>query len=93
MPDLSDEEREQLYREKAASRLFSGRVDGNIIVGSIALYLLLALSWACLYLLVLEFYPGSFNGIEEQAWSENMAVATYFSFVTLMSPYPSRKSS
>ncbi len=65
--------------------LFSGVVNLNTIVGSVAIYLLLGLIWACLYLLALEFSATSFNGIEYQGWAENFPEATYFSYVTLTS--------
>lgn len=63
--------------------LFSGRVDSNIIVGSIALYLLLGLIWATIYLVVLEISPTAINGIEYQAWADNFSIVAYFSYVTL----------
>lgn len=65
--------------------LFSGVVNLNTIVGSLAIYLLLGLMWACLYLLALEFSAAAFNGIEYQNWTDNFPVATYFSYVTLTS--------
>ncbi len=63
--------------------LLSGVVNSNIIVGSISIYLLLGLVWATLYLLVLEFVPGSFHGLESKGWEENFSEAVYFSYVTL----------
>jgi voltage-gated potassium channel len=63
--------------------LFSGRVDSNIIVGSIAIFLLLGLIWATLYLIAMEFSSGAFNGMPAKNWVENFPVACYFSFVTL----------
>lgn len=65
--------------------LLSGRVDGNSIVGSVAVYLLLGLIWATLYLLVLEFVPDSFNGLEHIDWAKNFGNALYFSYVTVTS--------
>ncbi len=63
--------------------LLTGSVDINKIVGSIALYLLLGLIWSIIYTILLEFLPGSFNGIETKHWYDNMRNTTYFSFVTL----------
>ena len=63
--------------------LFSGNIDRNIIVGSVAIYLLLGLIWSILYLLALELSPGAFNGIVKQDWTENFPISTYFSYVTL----------
>jgi hypothetical protein len=69
----------------SASRqvLLSGRVTTNVIVGSVAIYLLLGLVWAMLYLLLLEFQPDAFHGIQGSDWGERFADVAYFSFVTL----------
>jgi hypothetical protein len=63
--------------------LFTGYIDSNKIVGSIAIYLLLGLIWALLYLLTMEFSPAVFNGIEAGSWEDNYSDVVYFSFVTL----------
>ena len=63
--------------------LFTGAVDGNKIVGAICIYMLLAMIWAMLYLLIAEALPGSFNGVPQAPWLENFSTATYFSFVTI----------
>ena len=63
--------------------LFTGAVDGNKIVGAICIYMLLALVWAMLYLLIAEALPGSFNGVPQAPWLENFSTAIYFSFVTI----------
>ena len=63
--------------------LLHGEVDGNKIIGAVAIYLLLGLIWALLYLLALEFSPTAFNGIEYRHWQDNFSTATYFSYVTL----------
>ncbi|MBY5992457.1 potassium channel family protein [Ferrimonas balearica] len=63
--------------------LFTGRITGNKVIGSLALFLLLGLIWAILYLLILELSPAAFNGIEAKAWPDNFNRAVYFSFVTL----------
>lgn len=65
--------------------LFSGAVDFNTIIGALAVYLLIGLIWAVLYLLTLEFFPLAFNGIERENWSDNFSNAAYFSFVTMTS--------
>lgn len=69
----------------SASRrvLLRGHIDTNKIVGGIAIYLLLGLIWAMLYLISLEFLPGAFNGIEAGRWEDNFFDVVYFSFVTL----------
>ncbi|MCL1050586.1 ion channel [Shewanella abyssi] len=63
--------------------LFSGTVNSNKVVGSIALFLLLGLQWALVYLLVLAFSPNAFTGIEQIPWGQNFSQMAYFSFVTL----------
>jgi voltage-gated potassium channel len=63
--------------------LFTGAIDANKIVGAICIYMLLALIWAMLYLLIAEALPGSFNGLPQAPWLENFSAATYFSFVTI----------
>ncbi|KLV08690.1 MULTISPECIES: potassium channel family protein [Photobacterium] len=63
--------------------LFTGSIDNNKVVGSLALFLLLGLIWAILYLLILEFSPSSFDGLEYQDWGLNFTNVAYFSFVTL----------
>ncbi|MGS0676742.1 potassium channel family protein [Shewanella sp. 0m-4] len=63
--------------------LFSGSVDGNKVVGSIALFLLLGLMWALVYLLILALSPHAFSGIEHSVWGQNFSQMAYFSFVTL----------
>lgn len=58
-------------------------VSGNHIVGSICIYLLMGLTWATLYLLILEIFPSAFNGLEARPWLNNLFNALYFSFITL----------
>ncbi|GLS89587.1 hypothetical protein GCM10007916_06540 [Psychromonas marina] len=63
--------------------LFSGQITTNNIVGSICIFLLLGLIWVVLYLLLAEFIPGAFSGLESKTWQENFPDFIYFSFVTL----------
>jgi voltage-gated potassium channel Kch len=63
--------------------LLTGSVDVNKIVGSVALYILLALIWAIFYTMLLEVSPEAMKGVEAGPWYENMNLMTYFSFVTL----------
>jgi len=63
--------------------LLTGSVDINKIVGSVALYLLLALIWSIFYTMLLEFSPEAMTGVEAGQWVDNMSIMTYFSFVTL----------
>ncbi|ADN77282.1 Ion transport 2 domain protein [Ferrimonas balearica DSM 9799] len=71
---------------KACARqiLFTGGpITGNQVVGSLALFLLLGLVWALIYLVILEFSPEAFSGLEPRPWQDNLNRAIYFSFVTL----------
>ena len=63
--------------------LLTGTVDINIIVGSVALYLLIGLIWSIFYTILLEFSPDALNGIDPGMWYDNYPLTTYFSFVTL----------
>lgn len=63
--------------------LFTGSIDSNKVVGSLALFLLLGLMWAILYLVILEFSAEAFTGMVQLPWGENFSNAAYFSFVTL----------
>jgi len=63
--------------------LFSGRIDGNKIVGAICIYLLIGIMWGLLYLFLAQTIPGAFNGLEQAVWYETFADVASYSFVTL----------
>jgi len=63
--------------------LMTGSSDASKIIGSIAMYLLLGLSWSACYSLVLLFAPDAIRGIPDQSWVDNFSACTYFSFITL----------
>ena len=63
--------------------LLTGSTDFNTIIGSVAMYLLLGLSWSAVYSLVLIFDPSAIAGIPAQNWADNFANSTYFSFTTI----------
>ena len=63
--------------------LFVGDIDGNKIIGSLTLYLLLGLIWATIYLIILTMDPQAFSGIEAGSWQQIFARVAYYSFVTL----------
>jgi voltage-gated potassium channel len=65
--------------------LFSGSVDANKIIGSLALYLLIGLIYAMIYLIMLELNHEAFKGIDYFESGDNFATAIYFSFVTMTS--------
>jgi len=63
--------------------LLTGTVDLNILVGSVALYMLIGYIFSILYTLLLEYAPHALKGIDVAAWYDNLSTTTYFSFVTL----------
>jgi drug/metabolite transporter (DMT)-like permease len=63
--------------------VFSGHVDTNKIVGSICIYILLGMIWAFVYLITEEVFPGSFSGLDHEAWQGEFEQFTYYSMVTL----------
>ncbi|BAF72294.1 potassium channel family protein [Sulfurovum sp. NBC37-1] len=63
--------------------LFVGDIDGNKIIGSMTLYLLLGLIWAMIYLIILATDHQAFSGIEAGSWQQIFARVAYYSFVTL----------
>ena len=63
--------------------LFSGNIEFNTIVGTLAVYLLLGIVWTGFYLLALEFWPEGINGIEYKDWHDNFGATAYFSYVTM----------
>jgi len=63
--------------------LLTGETDINTVIGSLAMYLLLGLSWAAVYMLILYFAPDSISGISRNKWTDNFSDMTYFSFVTI----------
>ena len=71
----------------SASRrvLFSGQVNINVVIGALAIYLMIGLIWATLYLIALEFFPHAFNGIEHIYWADNFSNALYYSYITMTS--------
>ena len=66
-----------------AQILLRKHIDRNMIIGSLALYLLLGLIWTIFYLLLLMVFPDAFSGLEAVPWQENFAKVAYFSFVTM----------
>jgi voltage-gated potassium channel Kch len=63
--------------------LLTGSVDINIVVGSIALYLILGMIWSIFYTVLLAISPEAMEGVVSGSWHENMYTMTYFSYVTL----------
>ena len=71
------------FSTAAKQVLLVGDIDGNKIIGSLSLYILLGLIWAVIYLLLLAMDPTAFSGIETTNWQQSFARVAYYSFVTL----------
>lgn len=71
------------FSTAAKQVLLEGDIDGNKIIGSLSLYILLGLIWAVIYLLLLVMDPAAFSGIETANWQESFSRVAYYSFVTL----------
>jgi hypothetical protein len=63
--------------------LFRGQIDINRLVGAACIYLLSGALWGIVYFLLSVVFPGSFDGIVGETWSEQLNEFTYHSFVTL----------
>ncbi len=63
--------------------LLEGEVDLNKIIGSVCIFLLLALLWAILFQFVEVLTPGSFSNITSAAGQVEYDKFVYFSLVTL----------
>jgi len=71
------------FSRAAKQVLFIGDIDGNKIIGSLSLYMLLGLIWTVIYLLILSMDPTAFSGIETANWQQSFSRVAYYSFVTL----------
>ncbi|WP_456382412.1 potassium channel family protein [Hydrogenimonas sp.] len=63
--------------------VLSERVDANMMIGAIVLYLLLGLIFSSIYIFILTLFPDAFNGIDFVHWQKDFPLITYYSFVTL----------
>ena len=61
------------------------QVDRNMLTATLALYLLIGLIYAMLYLILLEFNPAGLQGCENAQGGDRFVTAIYFSFVTMTS--------
>ena len=71
------------FSTAAKQVLLVGDIDGNKIIGSLSLYILLGLIWAVIYLLLLVMDPTAFSGVEAANWQQSFSRVAYYSFVTL----------
>lgn len=71
------------FSTAAKQVLFVGNIDGNKIIASLSLYILLGLIWTVIYLILLVMDPTSFSGVEAANWQQSFSRVAYYSFVTL----------
>lgn len=64
--------------------LFTGeRIDLNILMGSICVYILVGISWSILYFFESLVHTAAFNGVAETSTKQQFTDLLYYSFVTL----------
>ena len=64
--------------------LFTGkRVDMNMIMGSICVYILVGISWSILYFFAAVIHPDAFEGVHSITTKQLFTDLLYYSFVTL----------
>lgn len=64
--------------------LFTGeRIDMNMIMGSICVYILVGISWSILYFFESVIHPGAFNGVNLTSSKTLYTDLLYYSYVTL----------
>jgi voltage-gated potassium channel len=64
--------------------LFTGeRIDLNMLMGSICVYILVGISWSILYFFETVIHSGAFNGISDLSTKQQFMDLLYYSFVTL----------
>ncbi|MGW8229005.1 MAG: potassium channel family protein, partial [Gammaproteobacteria bacterium] len=68
----------------AFSALLKGeRIDLNMLMGSICVYILVGMSWSILYFFESIVHPGAFNGVNITSTKQEFTDLLYYSFVTL----------
>ena len=65
------------------SLLTGNRINLNMIMGSICVYILVGISWSIFYFFVSVIHPGAFNGVTETGAKQQFTDLLYYSFVTL----------
>jgi voltage-gated potassium channel len=59
------------------------RIDLNMLMGSICVYILVGISWSILYYFESVIHPGAFNGIAEMSGKQRFTELLYYSYVTV----------
>ena len=71
------------FKVLVKSIINSKKIDQNMIVGSMVLYLLIGLLYTSIYMFILRIVPNSFHGLEYASLGADFSIVTYYSFVTL----------
>jgi hypothetical protein len=59
------------------------RIDLNMLMGSICVYILVGMSWSIFYYFESVMHPGAFNGTTAGGGTQQFTELLYYSFVTL----------
>ena len=65
------------------SLLTGNRINLNMIMGSICVYILVGISWSILYFFESVIHTTAFNGVTETSTKQQFTDLLYYSFVTL----------
>lgn len=65
------------------SLLTGERIDLNMIMGSVCVYILVGISWSIFYYFESIIHPGAFNGIVGEGGKQQFSELLYYSYVTL----------
>ena len=63
--------------------LTGNRIDLNMLMGSICVYILVGISWSIFYYFESVIHPGAFNGIIAGGSKQQFTELLYYSYVTL----------
>lgn len=65
------------------SLLTGNRIDANMLMGSICVYILVGICWGIFYYFEAVIHPGAFNGINIESNKQQFTELLYYSYVTL----------
>ncbi|MDH3948860.1 MAG: ion channel [Gammaproteobacteria bacterium] len=63
--------------------LTGNRIDLNMLMGSICVYILVGISWSIFYYFESVIHPGAFKGITADSGKQQFTELLYYSYVTL----------
>ncbi len=65
------------------SLLTGNRIDANMLMGSICVYILVGICWSIFYYFEAVIHPGAFKGIAADTGKQQFTELLYYSYVTL----------